>query len=318
MRCDSIRLSRGLAYQWVVSDGRATPYQIMKSNRNRNGETVISKGMVWYHTNFLLVPHLTERASNKRSDPIDESKRLVLDRWIGRALVFGHFGSIRIDSMRGKVFQISDKLPMACSFWGATEYYYNYCCYYYYWQESIDAGALAKTARLGCVVPWRWQLWPSLLKTTAIHPFSRSVTLTHTHTFIVSIPFDLIRFELSFFLSTGDPTTSSSTRRRRRRWRTKCRKQHPSVLHGRFSRTSDRTHDRPHRIPFLCGIRCRPPHYWKIPFVNNYCSKSANQQTNTDGLELMPTKIQSNGLNRVGIETRTEQPRDTKKDTTKK
>ena len=105
------------------------------------------------------------------------------------------FYSNRFDSMRGKVFQISDKLPMARSFWGATEYY---CSYYYYLRESIDAGALAKTARLGCVVPWQWQFWPSLLKTTAIHPFSRSVTLTHTHTFILSIRSHSIR---TFFLS---------------------------------------------------------------------------------------------------------------------
>lgn len=40
------------------------------------------------------------------------------------------FNSIQLNPIRGKGFQISDKLPMAFSFCGATEYYY-YCCYYY-------------------------------------------------------------------------------------------------------------------------------------------------------------------------------------------
>lgn len=69
---------------------------------------------------------------------------------------------------------------------------------------------------------------------------------------------------------TGNSTTRSSTSRRRWRGPTRgSRKQHSSILHGRFSRSTDRTHHRFDRQSFLRGIRCRSSHHRKVPFVNS-------------------------------------------------
>ena len=73
---------------------------------------------------------------------------------------------------------------------------------------------------------------------------------------------------ISFKLKIGQSTTSSSPRRSRWRWTTRWRKQHSAILHGRFSGTPNRTHDRPHCLPFLCRIRGRASHHWKVPIVN--------------------------------------------------
>jgi len=79
-------------------------------------------------------------------------------------------------------------------------------------------------------------------------------------------------FQIPFIQThLGQPTTSSSPRRSRWRWTTRWRKQHSAILHGRFSGTPNRTHDRPHCLPFLCRIRGRASHYRKVPIVNEFC-----------------------------------------------
>lgn len=93
---------------------------------------------------------------------------------------------------------------------------------------------------------------------------------------------------LSLSLSLGNPTTSSSTRRRRRGRRTTRRKQHPSVLHRRFSRPTDRSHDRPHCQSFLCWIRRRLAHHRKVPFV------SVNERNATGSLSTPRTTEHNN------------------------
>lgn len=121
-----------------------------------------------------------------------------------------------------------------------------------------------------------WCLWhPRRGSHTILFVVLHSFVPTHsrpsphtTHTYIHTSIHTSIHTRCT---ATGNPTTRSSTSRRRRWWRRPTRgsrKQHSAILHGRFARSTDRTHHRLDCQSFLCGIRGRAPHHRKVPFLN--------------------------------------------------
>lgn len=83
-----------------------------------------------------------------------------------------------------------------------------------------------------------------------------------------------ISYSFLFLLCIGNSTTCSSKSSRwwRRRWTARrwCRKQHPSILHGWFSRITNWTDDRADCKSIIRGCCCYVTYHRKIPFVKVY------------------------------------------------